>query len=96
MKVYANNLEAIEAAVKIIKDITDEPELNKIYTGKVAKVVDFGAFVTFMTGKDGLVHISELADHHVKQVTDICNEGDEVKVQLIGFDRGKVAFNEAC
>ena len=93
VKVYANNLEAIEAAVKIIKDITDEPELNKVYTGKVAKVVDFGAFVTFMTGKDGLVHISELADHHVKNVTDICNEGDEVKVQLIGFDRGKVKLS---
>jgi len=93
VKVYANNMEAIEAAVKIIKEITEEPEINKIYTGKVAKVVDFGAFVTFMAGKDGLVHISELADHHVKKVTDICDEGDEVKVQLIGFDRGKVKLS---
>ena len=94
VKVYASDSSSIAAAVKWIKDLTDEPELNKVYTGKVAKVVDFGAFVTFMGAKDGLVHISELADHHVKKTTDIINEGDIVKVLLIGFDdRGKVKLS---
>lgn len=74
--------------------MTDEPELNKVYDGKVVKVVDFGAFVNFMGGKDGLVHISELADYHVKKTTDIVNEGDTVKVLLTGFDdRGKVKLS---
>jgi polyribonucleotide nucleotidyltransferase len=93
VKVYASNTESIEAAVKWIKELTDEPEVGKVYEGKVAKVMDFGAFVTFMSGKDGLVHISELADRHVKSTTDVCNEGDTVKVVVIGFDRGKVKLS---
>ncbi len=94
VKVSAVNQESIEQAVNIIKGITDEPEINKIYNGKVVKTVDFGCFVNFMPNRDGLVHISELADHRVAKTTDIVNEGDEVKVQVIGTDdRGKVKLS---
>ena len=94
IKVSAVNQESIDAAVKMIKDITDEPEVGVIYDGKVVKCVDFGAFVNFMGAKDGLVHISELADERVAKTTDIVNEGDEVKVLCIGMDdRGKVKLS---
>ena len=94
IKVAATNAEAIDKALKMIKDITDEPEVGVIYTGKVVKCVDFGAFVNFMGARDGLVHISELADHRVAKTTDIINEGDEVKVLLTGIDdRGKVKLS---
>lgn len=94
VKVSAVDLGAVEAAVKIIKDLTEEPELNKIYEGKVVKIMDFGAFVNFMGSKDGLVHISELADHRVGKVTDIVEEGQMVKVMVIGFDdRGKIKLS---
>ena len=77
-----------------IKGITAEPEVGKIYDGKVVKIVDFGAFVNYMGNKDGLVHISELADHRVGKVTDIIQEGDAVKAKLIGIDdRGKVKLS---
>ncbi len=90
VKVAGTSAEAIDKALKMIKDITDEPEVGTIYTGKVVKCVDFGAFVNFMGARDGLVHISELADHRVAKTTDIVNEGDEVKVLLSGVDnRGK-------
>ncbi len=94
IKVAATNVENIDKALKMIKDITDEPEVGKVYTGKVVKCVDFGAFVNFMGAKDGLVHISELADHRVAKTTDIINEGDEIKVLLTGIDdRGKVKLS---
>ena len=94
IKVAATNAENIEKAIKMIKDITDEPEVGKVYEGKVVKCVDFGAFVNFMGAKDGLVHISELADHRVAQTTDVINEGDMVKVLLTGIDdRGKVKLS---
>lgn len=94
VKVSATDLTAIEKAVHIIRGLTEEPELNKIYTGKVVKTVDFGAFVNFMGSRDGLVHISELADHRVAKTTDVINEGDEVKVMVIGFDeRGKIKLS---
>jgi len=81
-------------AVDWIKSIVEEPEIGKIYTGKVVRIVDFGAFVNFMGSKDGLVHISELVDERVEQVTDIVNEGDEVIVKLIDIDpRGKVRLS---
>ncbi len=85
---------SIEAAIKWIKSITDEPEAGVIYDGTVVKVVDFGAFVNFFGPKDGLVHISQLAPQRVGKVTDIVNEGDKVKVKLLGFDdRGKVKLS---
>ena len=83
-----------EAAVARIREIVAEPELGVIYNGKVVKTVDFGAFVNFLGAKDGLVHISELQDGRTEKTTDICKEGDEVKVKVIGFDdRGKVKLS---
>ena len=83
-----------EAAVARIRDIVAEPELGVIYNGKVVKTVDFGAFVNFLGAKDGLVHISELQNGRTEKTTDICKEGDTVKVKVIGFDdRGKVKLS---
>ncbi len=94
IKIAASSMEAIEKAEKMIEDITEEPEVGKVYDGKVVKTVDFGAFVNFMGAHDGLVHISELADYRVAKTTDIVNEGDEVKVLCIGMDdRGKVKLS---
>lgn len=94
VKIAGADAEAIEKAKKRIFDITEEPELNKIYTGKVVKTMDFGAFVNFLGGYDGLVHISELADYRVGKTTDIVKEGDTVKVMVIGFDeRGKIKLS---
>jgi len=94
IKVSAVNQESIDAAVKIIQGITEEPEVGKVYDGKVVKCVDFGAFVNFMGAKDGLVHISELADERVAKTTDVINEGDQIKVICIGMDdRGKVKLS---
>ncbi len=94
VKVAAVDEDAAQAAINWIKSITDDPEVGMIYTGKVVKTVDFGAFVNFMGAKDGLVHISELAPQRVAKTTDIVNEGDEVKVKLIGIDdRGKIKLS---
>ncbi len=94
VKVAAVDEKAAEAAIKWIKDLTQEPEVGAIYDGKVVKTVDFGAFVNFMGAKDGLVHISELAQERVGKTTDIVSEGDMVKVKLIGIDdRGKIKLS---
>jgi polyribonucleotide nucleotidyltransferase len=83
-----------QAAIDWIRGIVAEPELGVVYTGKVVKVVDFGAFVNFFGPKDGLVHISQLADGRPKAVTDVVKEGDMVWVKLLGFDdRGKVKLS---
>ena len=85
---------SIEAAVAWITGIIAEPEVGEIYTGKVVKVVDFGAFINFIGTRDGLCHISELADYRVKAVNDICNEGDQVFVKCLAIDdRGKVRLS---
>ena len=87
-------MEKAKQAIDWIKGIVAEPELNAIYTGKVVKVMDFGAFVNFMGSKDGLVHISELAPRRVEKTGDVVKMGDSVKVKLIGFDdRGKVKLS---
>jgi polyribonucleotide nucleotidyltransferase len=94
VKVASSSGAAIDAAMKWIKSIVSEPEVGEIYDGKVVKVVDFGAFVNFFGAKDGLVHVSELAPRRVAKVTDVVNEGDAVKVKLLGFDnRGKVRLS---
>jgi polyribonucleotide nucleotidyltransferase len=94
IKIAAADNDAIEAAIEIIRGITEEPEVNKIYNGKVVKIMDFGAFVNFMGGKDGLVHISELADHRVAKTSDVVADGQEVKVMVVGFDdRGKIKLS---
>ena len=94
VKVASSSGTAIEAALKWIKGIVMEPEVGLIYDGKVVKVVDFGAFVNFFGSRDGLVHVSELASKRVNKVSDVVNEGDTVKVKLLGFDnRGKVRLS---
>ncbi len=91
--VAAPDEESRNKALQMIKDLTAKAELNKIYNGKVMKIMEFGAFVNFLGKQDGLVHISELADKRVGKVTDVVKEGDEVKVKVIGFDRGKVKLS---
>ncbi len=94
IKVAAVDSEAADKAIAWIKGIVAEPEIGTIYVGKVVKVVDFGAFVNFLGSKDGLVHISELAAKRVAKVTDVVNEGDAVKVKVLGVDeRGKVRLS---
>lgn len=94
IKIAAVDGAAIDAAIDIIRGITDEPEVNKIYNGKVVKIMDFGAFVNFMGTRDGLVHISELADRRVGKTSDVVSEGDQVKVMVLGFDdRGKIKLS---
>ncbi len=83
-----------QRAIDWIKGIVAEPEVGQIYTGKVVKIMDFGAFVNFLGSKDGLVHISELAPQRVGKVSDVVTLGDTVKVKLLGFDdRGKVKLS---
>jgi polyribonucleotide nucleotidyltransferase len=94
VKIASANAESIRAAIGRIKGITSEPEVGTIYQGKVVKVMEFGAFVNFFGPKDGLVHISQLADGRPKAVTDVVKEGDQVWVKLLGFDdRGKVKLS---
>jgi len=83
-----------EKAKKIIQELTAEIEVGKIYEGKVARIMDFGAFVTILPGKDGLVHISQLSAERVEKVTDVVNEGDVVKVKVLEVDRqGRVRLS---
>jgi polyribonucleotide nucleotidyltransferase len=85
---------AMERAINTIQGITAEPEIGKIYKGRVRKVVDFGAFVEIMPGTDGLVHISQLSDKRVRRVEDVLNEGDEVMVKVLDVDRsGKIRLS---
>jgi len=94
VKIASANAESIRAAINRIKSITSEPEVGMIYQGKVVKVMEFGAFINFFGPKDGLVHISQLADGRPKAVTDVVKEGDQVWVKLLGFDdRGKVKLS---
>ncbi len=94
VKIASSDGKAIDAAVKWVRSITDDPEVGEIYQGTVVKTVDFGAFVNFFGAKDGLVHISQLADERVGKTTDVVNEGDKVWVKLMGFDdRGKVRLS---
>jgi len=94
IKVAAVDGNAAKAAIDWIRGIVAEPELGSIYNGKVVKVVDFGAFVNFLGAKDGLVHISELAQQRVGKVGDVVKMGDAVKVKVLGFDdRGKVKLS---
>src|SRR4029079_15518447 len=94
IKVAAVDANAAKAAIDWIRGIVAEPEVGGIYTGKVVKVVDFGAFVNFLGSKDGLVHISELAQQRVGKVADVVKMGDQVKVKVLGFDdRGKVKLS---
>ena len=94
VKVAASKRESIEAALDRIKAITSEPEVGTIYKGKVVKIMDFGAFVNFFGAKDGLVHISQLAQGRPATVGEVVKEGQEVYVKLLGFDdRGKTRLS---
>jgi polyribonucleotide nucleotidyltransferase len=94
VKVASANGEQIRAAINWIKSIASEPEVGHIYEGTVVKVMDFGAFVNFFGAKDGLVHISHLAQRRVQKTSDVVKEGDKVKVKLLGFDeRGKTRLS---
>jgi polyribonucleotide nucleotidyltransferase len=94
IKIAATDVEQAQRAIDWIRGIVAEPEIGVIYTGKVVKTADFGAFVNFLGSRDGLVHISELAQGRVNRTTDVVNNGDAVKVKVIGFDeRGKVKLS---
>jgi polyribonucleotide nucleotidyltransferase len=94
IKISSSDLEQIEAARKWIAGIVEEPEVGKIYQGKVVNIVDFGAFVNFMGGKDGLVHVSEMRNERVERPTDVVAEGQDVKVKVLEIDpRGKVRLS---
>ncbi len=94
IKIAATDTEQAQKAIDWIRGIVAEPEIGVIYNGKVVKTADFGAFVNFLGSKDGLVHISELQQGRVNKTTDVVNQGDAVKVKVIGFDdRGKVKLS---
>ena len=94
IKISSSDLSQIEAAKNWILGIVEEPEVGKVYTGKVVNIVDFGAFVNFMGGKDGLVHVSEMKNERVEKPGDVVKEGQEVKVKVLEIDnRGKVRLS---
>ncbi|MFD0848348.1 polyribonucleotide nucleotidyltransferase [Sphingosinicella sp.] len=94
IKIASSDLSKIEAAKNWIIGIVAEPEVGKVYNGKVVSMVDFGAFVNFMGAKDGLVHISEIKEERVGKVSEVLTEGQEVKVKVLGIDdRGKVRLS---
>jgi len=94
IKISSSDLSQIEAARRWIQGIVEEPEVGKVYNGKVVNIVDFGAFVNFMGGKDGLVHVSEIRNERVENVRDALAEGQEVKVKVLEVDpRGKVRLS---
>lgn len=82
---------SIERTIEIIRNLTEEPEVGKVYIGKVVKIMDFGAFVNILPGVDGMVHVSEMAEKRVEKPTDVVSEGQEVKVMLVAIDdRGRL------
>ncbi len=94
IRVYADTAAAAQAAIDRIVAITAEVEIGQIYTGKVARIVEFGAFVNILPGKDGLVHISQISDERVEQVTDVLKEGEMVKVKVLDIDnRGRIKLS---
>ena len=93
VKIAGTNQESIQSAIDLINSIIEEPEVGQVYEGTVVKIMEFGAFVNFFGKKDGLVHISQLSAERVDKVTDVVNEGDIVKVKVIGFDKGKVKLS---
>jgi polyribonucleotide nucleotidyltransferase len=94
IKIFGETKEAAEAARQRVLGITAEAEVGKIYTGRVERIVDFGAFVNILPGKDGLVHISQISDQRIEKVTDVLKEGQEVKVLVLDVDnRGRIKLS---
>ena len=94
VKIASSNEESINTAKQMVEDIVAEPEIGKIYNGKVVKIVEFGAFVNFMGARDGLLHVSQISQKRVENVTDVLSEGQEVQVKVLDVDRaGKVKLS---
>ncbi|MFT6122159.1 MAG: polyribonucleotide nucleotidyltransferase [Oleiphilaceae bacterium] len=94
IKVYGEDNESAQAAIDMILGITAEAEIGAIYTGKVERIVDFGAFVNILPGKDGLVHISQISNERIEKVTDVLKEGQQVKVKVLDVDnRGRIKLS---
>ena len=93
VSVFGQNQTSMQECLAIIEGILEEPELNKVYKGTVVKIVDFGAFVNILPGKDGLLHISEISAERTEDVNAVLSEGQEIDVKLIGFDRGKMKLS---
>ena len=93
VSVFGQNQSSMQECLEIIEGILEEPELDKVYKGTVVKIVDFGAFVNILPGKDGLLHISEIAHERTEDVSAVLSEGQEIDVKLIGFDRGKMKLS---
>lgn len=94
VRIYAPNAEALQAARDEVESITAEAEIGAVYTGKVARIVDFGAFVNILPGKDGLVHISQIANERIEKVTDYLTEGQDVRVKVLDVDnRGRIKLS---
>jgi polyribonucleotide nucleotidyltransferase len=94
IRIYSDSRDGLDLAVFRIQEITAEAEVGKIYEGTVARIVDFGAFVTIMPGTDGLVHISQIADQRVEKVSDFLTEGQKIKVRVLDVDaRGRIKLS---
>jgi polyribonucleotide nucleotidyltransferase len=93
VNIFANNQKAFDTAVQMVKDVTAVPEVDKVYTGKVVKIVEFGAFINIMPNQDGLLHISEIDHKRVEKVENYLKEGDEIDVKVLSVDRGRIKLS---
>lgn len=93
VNVFANTQQAFDTAVQMIKDVTAMPEVDKIYSGKIVKIVEFGAFINIMPNQDGLLHISEISHERVEKVQDHLKEGETIEVKVVGLDRGRIKLS---
>jgi polyribonucleotide nucleotidyltransferase len=94
VRIFGQDMASRDAAVAMVEEITAEAEVGAVYTGKVARIVDFGAFINILPGKDGLVHISQIASERVENVTDYLTEGEEVRVKVLDVDqRGRIKLS---
>ena len=94
VRVYGEDKQSMQAAVDMIEAITAEAEVGAIYEGKISKIVDFGAFVTILPGKDGLLHISQISNERVENVSDVLEEGQTIKVKVLDVDqRGRIKLS---
>jgi polyribonucleotide nucleotidyltransferase len=94
VRIYGSDAASRDAAVAKVQEITAEAEVGAVYTGTVARIVDFGAFVNILPGKDGLVHISQISNERVENVTDYLSEGQEIQVKVLDVDqRGRIKLS---
>jgi polyribonucleotide nucleotidyltransferase len=94
VRIASADVNALQRAIDAIQAITAEPEIGRVYQGKVRKIVDFGAFVEIMPGTDGLLHISQISSERIRRVEDVLHEGDEISVKVLDVDRsGKIRLS---